>query len=163
MSTKEAAPLNFFTEHQSNLFNKLLPNNWEFVQKSGIRLHTDPYRKVIFIPKNYFTEEGNYFSLTHEIGHAHINEQKEFYEIEEEMYLRDKMNHLGKESLSEQERKKYKTLVIGTEIAAWEYAIKTTYELKQKGFDIEPNLTKKDLLKIAKIKLKSYFLKTLDK
>jgi len=138
--------------------SSLLPDSWHFAQKKGARLHTDPYRKLVVVPMDYFNNIGNNFSLVHETGHAHIDETKEYGEIDEEIYLRDKLNHMGKLSFSESEKIRYKTLVIACEIEAWKYAIDKIIQLKEKGVNLEPQLSIKDLKDIAGKKLKTYLL-----
>lgn len=146
------------TQEATFSMSSLLPLNWGFVQKNGIKLHTDSYRKLIVIPPDYFKSVGNYYSLLHEVGHAFIDETKDFEEIEEEIYLRDKRNHIGSSTFSISERQRYKNLVINSETQAWKYAITKLLELKSLGIDLEPQLSIKDLESVAEKKLQTYLL-----
>ena len=141
---------------QNIVLNELLPDFWSIVQTPNTRIHTDPHRKHIVVPDPYFNLPGNIFSLLHEIGHGILDDKKDEVEIEEEIFLRDKYSQLGSSSLSSKEKARFEKLVVGSEKWVWEWAIKTTIHYHDKGFDLEPSLTKSDLRKIANQKLSSY-------
>lgn len=136
--------------------NALLPDFWSIVQSPNTRVHTDPERKRIVIPVNYFKVPGNLFSLLHEIGHAVANDSKPEDEIEEEILLRDKYNYIGPTSFTAQEKNRFQKLVIVSEKEAWRWAVKTIINYRNNGIDLEPTLTESDLEKLANQKLASY-------
>lgn len=136
--------------------NPLLPDLWTIVQAPNARVHTDPERKRVVIPTDYFKFPGSMFSFLHEIGHAHADEYKAEDEIEEELLLRDKYVHLGPEVFTPQDKLRFQELVIVSEKAAWRWAIRTIRACRSRGVDLEPSLSNRDLNRIAKQKLATY-------
>lgn len=146
--------------HNNNVtlpLKSMLPESYSIIQKSGSRLHTDPDRKCIFIPTGYFNQAGNVLSLFHEFAHAHLNESAEPDDLDDELYLRDKYNHIGSNSFTEMEMDKFRKLVIKSEKLSWAYAIEEVNYYKDLGLNLEPDLTLNDLVEIAKQKLSSYY------
>lgn len=144
-----------YTEKSTLDLGSLLPENWE-IWETKSRLHTDPDRKRIVIPEDYFKAPGNVFSFLHEAGHALSDESKNDGEIEEDILLRDKYNHLGSNAFTIQEKSRFQVLVIKSEKKAWDWALKTISEYRKRGIDLEPSLSGNDLEKLAKQKVKSY-------
>lgn len=163
LQIRELSPHNPYDKFQTievsigNLvLNKLLPDFWSIVQSPKNRIYSDPERRRIVIPTDYFKSQGNVFSLLHEIGHAILDESESEEDIEEEIFLRDKYCQLGPEALSPMEKSKFNILVIGSEKFAWNWAIQTVIEYRKKSVDFEPLVSVHDLTRIANKKLVSY-------
>lgn len=138
------------------VLNDLLPDFWKIEISYRKRTCADPERKIIRLPPQFFTAQGALLILLHEIGHAILDENRMYEEIEEEIQLRDKLNYIGIDQFTPQELERFDSLVLTQEKLAWEYATKTYLELKQQGINIEPNIPENQIITFANEKTSSY-------
>lgn len=144
--------------------NDLLPDFWSFGESRDERLHTDPERKLVLLPKgilksgqeNFFRQPVSVFRVLHEIAHAKLDENKSEEDIEIQYRLRDKFAYEGPESFSDEEKKQYEKLVLFDEKRAWQIALELYNKLGEKGLNAEPRLSRNDLLLLAERKLNTY-------
>lgn len=146
-------------QQSGNTFNlsSLLPEYWE-IWETNLKLHTDPERKRVCIPKGITFVDGDMFRILHEFGHASFDELKSFDELEYENILRNKFSYQGIETFSKEEKEHYKMLVIAGEKAAWRFALKKIIDLRKKDIDLEPSMSLTELSILAAQKLSTYLV-----
>ena len=160
--------------HQNNVrehIHELLPPNWRIIEAQVIVNRSEGECNVdersVTVPAYHWRKNGltmpffcsreSMFTLLHEIGHAIHENDAAFNKKRNGIF--QAISLFGTDEYLESEgAERYQQFIIGPEKTASRFAIRVIESLRQNGLDLEPGITRQNLIQIAEAALREMCL-----
>ena len=102
--------------------------------------------------------KGAFFGLLHGLAHVLEEEDVSGDLFSEEIRLREMHEERSLRQFSEEDRERYREIVIGSERRAWDGAYEMLEKFRSDGLDLEPEMSDADLRLFVEGNIKSYLM-----